>query len=477
MKRLIGSIGIVTIVTIVCAATGMAQFPEDALRLSAPGLGVSARSLSMGMAYTGVANDFSAIFWNPAGLAQMQMNEVSLGFSHNSFGNTSTFQGNQQSFTNSSTSLNNFGIVYPFPTTRGSFVIALGYGKQNDFTTGLSFQGFNPSSSIVQVWAPNDRPYPPDVTRAENLELARIDTNTGRFISPITGNVLQLGKVLEGGGQNYWSFAGAIEAARNLYLGATLNFISGSYSYNSTYAERDRDNHYSSYPFDFDELSVRDIVESDLSGFTMKLGLLYRFPSGARLGLAVKTPSWISVNERFTSDATSYFDNGDSFSDPANPDSGSRNEYDVTTPFVFSGGLSVPLGVVMLAADLEYTDWTQMEFRNAPSQLLSYNTTIKEIFRPTLNIRLGGELRVPATDIRVRGGFAYLPSPYDGDPTSYAQKYATGGLGLVLENAFAIDLGYAYGFWDSYRQIYSGARTQKESIGRHSLMATVSYRF
>src|SRR5687767_12209396 len=36
----------------------------------------SARSLAMGRAYTGVADDSSAIYWNPAGLTQLQRKDL-----------------------------------------------------------------------------------------------------------------------------------------------------------------------------------------------------------------------------------------------------------------------------------------------------------------------------------------------------------------------------------------------------------------
>ena len=52
------------------------------MRLGPPGTGVGARALGMGGAYTGVASDYSAIYWNPAGLAQMQYSEFSAGLSY-----------------------------------------------------------------------------------------------------------------------------------------------------------------------------------------------------------------------------------------------------------------------------------------------------------------------------------------------------------------------------------------------------------
>ena len=64
---------------IVIQGRSFAQFPEDALRLSMSGYNVGARALGMGSAYTSLANDFTSIFWNPAGLAQVRQFEVSGG--------------------------------------------------------------------------------------------------------------------------------------------------------------------------------------------------------------------------------------------------------------------------------------------------------------------------------------------------------------------------------------------------------------
>src|SRR5689334_1884558 len=142
------------------AGSARSQFSEDILRTSFAGLGVGARSLGMGLAYTGVANDFSATYWNPAGLAQARMNEVTFGLSYLSNNDQSTFFSSSQTFSNSSTNINSVGMVYPIPTKRGSLVFALGYGKLADFTTGVSFKGFNPATSIVQFWAPDGQGVP-----------------------------------------------------------------------------------------------------------------------------------------------------------------------------------------------------------------------------------------------------------------------------------------------------------------------------
>src|SRR5512136_2646810 len=93
----------------------LAQFPEDALRLSMSGFGVGARALGMGGAYTGVASDYSAIYWNPAGLAQMTRAEFSAGLSYLNTKDDGTFLGSTTGAENNVTNLNSFGIVHPVP--------------------------------------------------------------------------------------------------------------------------------------------------------------------------------------------------------------------------------------------------------------------------------------------------------------------------------------------------------------------------
>lgn len=465
----------IAIIATLVPLVGYSQYSEDALRLSMPGVSVGARALGLGMAYTGVANDFSAVYWNPAGLGQMRLNEISFGLSHLSATDESAFYGNTQSFTNSATGVNSFGMVYPFPTTRGSLVFALGYGRQADFTTGLSFKGFNPKSSII-----------PFLNQSLAYELFLVDQQGN---TPLVDSLQQSGKVIEGGGINYWTVAGAVEAAKQLYLGLTLNFISGSYTYNRNYSETDIANKYTLARFDtnyaFSSLNLINTIDGDVSGFTAKIGLLYKFRNNSRVGFSVKLPSYYTVKEAFATDGSSSFDVPDTqgVSSYRFIQDG-RNEYDVASPFVFTGGLSIAIQDLMLSGDLEFTDWTQMEFRNADQQLLSLNTQIKELFQPTVNIRVGAEYEFNTIGMRLRGGFAYLPSPYNGDPVSFAQKYITGGAGFIVENSIGIDVGYARGFRDSYRVNYNdfdanGQPTSKttETIKTNNVIATVSYRF
>jgi long-subunit fatty acid transport protein len=438
------------LITIAVIDIGFAQYKEDAYRLSYLGLGIGARSLGMGTAYTSISNDFSAAYWNPAGLGQVKTNEFSVGLSSLSYNNSTgplslvdnnsvTFLRNQRSFTNTSTNLNSIGLVFPFPVRQGSLVFAIGYNRQSDFTTALAFQGFNQKDST--------KAYPDNV-----------DIQT---------------KVLEGGGLNNWTAAGAIEAAMGLYLGASLSIISGSYTYNRDFLGSDVNNQRAWY-----QINRKYLINEDVTGFTGRLGLLYETRNHrGQFGINIKLPSHLSVRDDW-SDIENYYDDIPD-SDYVNTKNG-YSEFDVVTPFVFSAGLSWSFGDLLLAVDIEYTDWTQMEFRNTYADLIQENTVIKDEMKPTVNFRLGAECAIPETDLRLRAGFAYIPSPFTFQTTSNAQKYITCGLGWLIEDAIQLDFGYAYGFWETSHQVTYDPpynTITKEKIKTHSIIATAAYRF
>lgn len=60
------------------AMTARAEVDFDYLHGSDLGMGIGARAMSMGGAFTAVADDASAVFWNPAGLAQLTDNQLFL---------------------------------------------------------------------------------------------------------------------------------------------------------------------------------------------------------------------------------------------------------------------------------------------------------------------------------------------------------------------------------------------------------------
>ena len=167
----------------------------DALRLGEPSYGISARSIAMGNAMTGLAQGYDATYYNPAGLAQARQSEVQMGLNFLGYNNSATYLGNQNSLSSTSTDLSNLGLVYPFPTVRGSFVIAFGYNHGPDFNSALSVSGYNPNSSIIPSLYSQDTAA--DIAYMDFLEAA----NGNPYVSK---NVNQAGQVHKSGGINNW---------------------------------------------------------------------------------------------------------------------------------------------------------------------------------------------------------------------------------------------------------------------------------
>ncbi len=479
------TISIISITILLALPTiASAQFIDDAQRLAMPGFGVGARALGMGNAYSGVASDFSALYWNPAGLALAQMGEFSFGLSYLAPSDASTFFGNQLTENANATNLNTLGFVLPVPVRRGAFSIAFGFTRQSNFTSGMSFSGYNPGSSIIQTWAPNGKPYPPEISLAEDLQLAVADTISKLFDSPITGRVNQSGTVTESGGLNNWMFGGAMDIGRNLSVGITLTYVSGSYRYDRSYKETDPTLHYQ-YPYDLKELDVTDFIDDNISGFNAKFGLMYREPEKYRIGFTIKTPTSFNIEESFGEKATSVFrtldQSGNDTYGPFDGPTGS-SKYDVHTPWVF--GASASLLMVrnfVLSADVEYTDWTQTEFANANQDVLDQNPDFATTFQGTLNYRVGAEYEIEPLGMRIRGGFMDNPSIYKGDPSSFDQKYVTAGIGFTLGGTSMLDIGYAYGWRNDLRSNYDATNTGpsivQENITSNLFLVTLTHRF
>jgi len=452
-----------------------AQNSNDALRLSEPGLGFSARALGMGNSFSAISDDYSAVFFNPAGLGLIKKMEIAGGLQYSKFNNKAAFFGNETDYSNSSTNFNQFSFVFPVPTVRGSLVFGLGYSKVKDFNNALSFEGFNNTntSMIQELSGTNDVSY--------SLFLTDANGNT-----PINGNLNQRGYVLSKGKISKWAFSGAVEVAENVFVGATLNIISGNYNRDREYYEEDIRNVYqgltdptNASTTDFRNFYLNDILDLDLSGWDANFGLLYQFENAGRVGFNLKTPSRFTIKEKYITNAEAEFASTIYTLDPPFE---SEIEYAIYSPFEFSGGASFTLQGLILSGSLTYIDYTQMEFDQSgdlgASLVSANNKDIKSIFRGVLNTNLGAEFTLPGERLRLRGGFIYNPSPYKNDPSERDKKYLTAGLGFLTGGSFAFDVGYAYGWWKDIGDNYSAEVSRTfQDIKYHNLVFTVSHRF
>ncbi|MGE5681275.1 MAG: OmpP1/FadL family transporter [Bacillota bacterium] len=457
------------------------QNANDALRLSEPGLGSNARALGMGNAYTGLSDDFSASSFNPAGFGLLKKMEFAGGLNYSKFNNSTLFFGNTTDYSNSDTKLDQISFAFPFPTMRGSLVFAVGYNRDKDFNGAVKFNGFNNTntSMIQSLQGKGDLPY--------ELYLTDSAGNTN-----INGQLNQDGTTLSSGSIGRWAFSGAVELARNVFIGGTINVISGTYKRTRDYYEEDIRGIYRNVQTDpaqtftrgFGLFYFNDILDWDISGWDANIGVMFQSRQSTkyafRLGANIQFPTSYTVKEKYTVTGRSEFRTGETreLNDPFV----SEVEYDVSTPYVFSGGASFGYKGLILSGSLSFIDYTQMEFTSglSASAMSNNNRDIKENFRSTLNYNLGAEYTIPEVDLRVRGGFMLRPSQYKADEntTAYDKKYVTGGIGFLADEAFAFDVAYAYGWWKDIGDNYgSNVSRTDQKVNTNNLIFTVTYRF
>lgn len=123
-------------------------------------LGSGARALGMGNAFTSIADDATAAWWNPAGLAQLERPELSVvvqnrtlettDIADDGLGNTTYFSGSD-----TTTSLNFGSMVYPFGGTEqgGRTVISLSYGTFLDLNSEVTADNgyYNKTKGTVDI--------------------------------------------------------------------------------------------------------------------------------------------------------------------------------------------------------------------------------------------------------------------------------------------------------------------------------------
>ncbi len=470
-----------SILLLMVISSGMnAQFLEDALRLDYGMLGSNARALSMGSAFLAVSDDFSASFYNPAGLAQIRKYEIAAGIRNTSVRNETLYLGTITDARGSSTNLDNLGIVIPIPTIQGSLTFAIGYNRVNDFTQISMFEGFNENDSII-----------PDLflSRHEMSYYLWLSDSTG--VTPFMGDLYQQGSQEEFGSVDNWSISGGIEVVPDFFLGATLNLISGNYRHTFTFEEEDIYNTYDTFPNDFEYLFVEDNIDARISGFNALFGGLYNLNNTFKIGATIRTPTRYSIEEEYSTYGLSEFTTPDDDGYNWYEDEFNANiDYDVSTPWKFSAGAAASIAGVTLSAAADYRDWTQLEFRNAPSSILAINRTIREVLEPTTDLRFGAEFTLPTFPISIRGGYIHQPSPYKNAPSELNRQYITGGLGIKIQDAIYLDFAIVRGLWESDLFIYDyevwnvnqGAwqavtRVVNEDIVKNSIIFSFRYRF
>lgn len=429
---------------VICLAAALATPVKAQENFFLDGLqfGVGARAIGMGGAYSAVGNDYSASFWNPAALASVRRFEITGGF-------TRLFRENDVSF-NSVTSndefnitrLNEIGVVYPVPTYRGSLVFSFGFNRVRNFDTNFTFDIFNPleDDMVTQVWQEQEKGY-----------------------------------------LNNWTAAAAVDVTPQLSAGLGVNFWSGENEYNFTEQEFDSEDIYT-----FSQFSADSSILSELSGFNMSLGLIYRLNNHFRVSASVSTPTTLTVKEDWAISATTDYDD---LTFEQEEDDG-FTEYKIRSPFKMTLGASLNIGGLLVSGQIEERNWENIEYRSEPPfanlTRQQANREIAATYQQVHPYRLGAEYTLPGTGTQIRGGYYFLPSPFKKDLQDafglQDREFYSLGLGILLDKQLKLDIAYVVGKWDETTVIPSNyvltnyVDQVQESVTLRKIFATLSFR-
>jgi hypothetical protein len=460
----------------VFAGSLYAQDSGDALRLSEPGFLSGARALGMGNATSTIGNDFSSIYFNPAGLGLYKNSELIISGYNNNFSNNALYYGNSLKNSLDATNFSQIGLVYKMPVSRGSLVFAIGYNRTKDFNRVLQFSGYNHgSTSMIQDLTSKHS----DFTYLAGVSFP-VDSLTDN--TRINGRLQQEGKISDDGGLDNWSFAFSTELQKDLFVGATVNVINGSFKRDSEYYETDVNSVYGSILLDpadtrtsaFQKFSYFTSVDWDISGWDAQLGFVYKIRNKGAIGASIRFPRTFTIKETYSLSSIGDFAAHTFNVEPAS----SVYEYEIKTPYEFTFGGSYNFNRILLSADFKYIDYTQMEFTEgltlADRSII--NSEIKSLYRGVLNSNFGAELDLPEIGIKLRGGFMMMKSPYKDDPSDYDKKFVTAGIGVPLDQ-LEFDLGFSYGWWKDYKYLYESAYSPVyQDIKSTTFMVSMKYR-
>jgi len=414
---------------------------------------------------------------NPAGLGYYTASEIAGDLSVLTANDASTFQvgSDGPQFTQeenvSTVCPGSFAGVYDVPTEQGSFVLSAGYTRSQAFDRTLSYGGRNQRSSITDFFLPTRNEYavdslgvffPDDVPsniipfvafRGGAIEFFRGDFEEGRYpfgqaVLPDTP-IRQEGTARREGQMSEINFAGAAEVAKDVMVGASANFTTGRYLFEHELTEIDQgaNENYEVlrngvFYRGLDRMTFRERFESNFNGFNLRLGLSAATIPNVRVGVTVKTPTWISVTEDFTDAVvrTEFLDGKSlAYGDDPDEDAGKGTfDYQITTPWRLGAGLAFDSERIRISADLEFIDWSSLTLDSKDFDFPTANDRIEENFGYVVNWHGGIEYR-SAAGLAVRGGVAYRS-----DPRQFSITFANGETHDRSRTFFSLGLSYPF---------------------------------
>jgi long-subunit fatty acid transport protein len=182
------------------------------------------------------------------------------------------------------------------------------------------------------------------------------------------------------------------------------------------------------------------------------VGISAELAPTVRFGFSAETPTWTSVSEDFT-DAfvrTEFLQGGALAygDDPDESEGRGTFDYRITTPWRLSTGLAFDNDRLRATVDVEFVDWSTLQFDSDSFDFPEENERITDTFGYVFNWRGGLEYTFDS-GFAARGGASYRPDPrnaslvfVDGDTHDRSRLFFSLGASYPLGEDVTFDVGW-----------------------------------
>lgn len=432
------------LITLTVLGMAKAQNEQDALRYSTVGIGNTARTLGMAGAFSSIGADPGAAMINPAAIAVFRRSEFGIGLNIQNNATRGTYYSTLEKGSKINFSLPNINMVIAVPkyddkgkparTGITATNVGLHINRLASFHNNTRFSGVNTQGSITDYFAADassENAAPNDLYFGKIGKMAydafAIDYNiasvNNQYLSGYKDsnrNSLQSGDISQNGNIYEYQISGGLAYNNRIFIGAALFYTSLTYKEALTFSEDDlRKN---AAP---DIKTVNYIYNfSDRGGAAgARIGFIAKPTEQMRISAAVTTPRIYKINSAWNYEIETQRDpgqlgalNGKSIMEEDNTYS-----YTSQTPTRINLGFGFVIDrTFIINADIEFLNYTTMKLNSDGDAYIDVNKNIRNLYRNTTNVRIGGELNLKQSNekaVRLRAGFALYGSPYNQSKT------------------------------------------------------------
>ena len=466
----------------------MPQGAEDALRYSIANNYSTARVSSLGGSFSSLGGNSGSIVSNPASLAIYRTDELSFTLSSDNERIESTYKSQLSQTDRYKFFIQNLSYVKSIPIDNdwNRFNVSISMNRKRDLDRQINISAYNEASTMANYFLFDaqglniDNLNPFGTTLAYFTDIIDLDTTTNEYFS----NILDVGqnqtlKLSESGFINEVDIAFSSAYKDFIFVGLNLSFSDVNFSQHSRYNEAG----FNSETNSIESFTYNRYLDVIGEGANFKFGAIIKPTPSLRLGWAYHSKTLYSFEESYTTDMTTIFSNGNSYTDfydwnwDGFQDINLFN-YELKTPAKTISSLALIFAKQgLITIDYETINYGSAEFLpNLYANFSDDNADISDFYQKTNNKKIGIEWKFQ--NIILRSGYASFESPYKINENDGSREYISGGIGFQ-KGAYFIDLAMISSIEEEDYTLYEDNISQVANISNHgkTILVSCSYKF